>query len=129
MAPKILIVGNGYLGNRISQDLGYPISNRRISCLEDALRLAAEEKPDILINCIGFVGRNVDDCENNKEKALFSNAFVPVMLAEACFRNGIKLVHISSGCIYHYDYNKDRPLTEEKAPDYLDLYYSRTKIY
>ncbi|MCX5704292.1 MAG: hypothetical protein NT066_07390, partial [Candidatus Omnitrophica bacterium] len=44
-------------------------------------------------------------------------------------RNKIKFIHISSGCIYHYDYSKDKPIKEEKIPDFFDLYYSRTKIY
>lgn len=129
MKPKVLIVGNGYIGNRICKELGFGISDRKITCLEDALSLTREEKPDILINCVGFIGRNVDDCEINKEKALFSNGFVPIMLAEGCLRNNIKFIHISSGCIYHYDYAHDSPITEEKDPDFLGLYYSRTKIY
>jgi nucleoside-diphosphate-sugar epimerase len=53
---------------------------------------------------------------------------VPILLAEAAIRNGIKLVHISSGCIFNYDY-KDLPIDEEHRPDFFDLYYSRTKIY
>jgi 3,5-epimerase/4-reductase len=38
-------------------------------------------------------------------------------------------VHISSGCIYHYDYSKDTPIGETKEPDFFELFYSRTKIY
>ena len=87
-------------------------------------------KPDVLLNCIGFSGaKNVDGCEEELEKTIHANAFVPLWLAEGCLRNNIKLVHISSGCIYHYDYKKDKPHTETKVPDYFHLYYSRTKIY
>jgi 3,5-epimerase/4-reductase len=82
-----------------------------------------------LINCIGFTGRNVDECEKKKDATLLANTFVPIMLGEACLRQKVKLVHISSGCIYQYDYKKDHPINEEKFPDFLGLYYSRSKIY
>ena len=51
------------------------------------------------------------------------------MLAEIAVRRKIKLIHVSSGCIYHFDYAKDEPIREEKTPDFLDLFYSRSKIY
>ncbi|MCU0652628.1 MAG: hypothetical protein MUC39_06800 [Candidatus Omnitrophica bacterium] len=38
-------------------------------------------------------------------------------------------MHISSGCIYKFDYSKDSPIKEEKIPDFFGLYYSRSKIY
>jgi len=72
---------------------------------------------------------SVDDCELDKDATLSSNCFVPLILAEAALRNNIKLVHISSGCIYHYDYSKRKPITEDEPPDFFDLFYSRTKIY
>jgi nucleoside-diphosphate-sugar epimerase len=60
---------------------------------------------------------------------LFANSYVPILLAEAALRNKIKLVHISSGCIYNFDYHKQKPITEDSIPDYFDLFYSRSKIY
>jgi 3,5-epimerase/4-reductase len=83
-----------------------------------------------MINCIGITGkRNVDDCELEKDATLMANSFVPIMLAEVALRNKVKLVHISSGCIYHYDYKKSKPIIEEEVPYYFDLFYSRSKIY
>ena len=35
-------------------------------------------------------------------------------------RNNIRFVHISTGCMFH---------DKDKAPDYFNLFYSRTKIY
>ncbi|MDD5156359.1 MAG: sugar nucleotide-binding protein, partial [Candidatus Omnitrophica bacterium] len=86
-------------------------------------------RPDIIVNSIGHTGRNVDECELDKDKTLMSNTFVPVILAEAALRNNIKLVHISSGCIYHFDYTQDAAIDEEKTPDFFELFYSRSKIY
>ena len=44
-------------------------------------------------------------------------------------RKKIKLVHISSGCIYQFDYSQEEPIKEGKIPDFFHLFYSRSKIY
>lgn len=130
MDKKILIIGPGFIGSRIHEDIQSVLSNSMINSIQDALGEIDKQKPDVLINCIGFTGgRNVDGCEDDIDATLKANTFVPLMLAEACARKGVKLVHISSGCIYHYDYQKDAPLTEDRAPDFFELYYSRTKVY
>lgn len=129
MEDDVLILGNGYFGTRIHEALGFPVSGRRINSIADAEAELIKYKPKTIINCIGFVGRNVDDCEIDKDKTLFLNTFIPIMLGEVCWRNNIKLVHISTGCVYHYDYAEDLPIDEDRPPDFFDLYYSRTKIY
>lgn len=130
MKNKVLIVGKGYIGQRLQKELGGSLSSERISSFQDAVQLVEKNHPKILVNCIGYTGvRNIDDCELEPEKSIHSNTFVPVLLAEACLRHNVKLVHISSGCIYHYDYKQSRPITENMEPDFFELYYSRTKIY
>ena len=130
MTKDILIFGGGFIGSRLAEGLAARVCRKNIMSLRDAQAQIARYKPKVIINCIGYTGAaNVDDCEKQKDQALFANVFVPLLLAEAAMRSGIKLVHISSGCIYHYDYRKDKPLAEEKDPDFLELYYSRTKIY
>jgi len=130
MKYKVLVIGKGYIGQRLNREFGWEISDKRINSLADAEALIRERAPDIIVNCIGHTGkRNVDDCEIEKDKTLMANTFVPIILAEAAIRNKIKLVHISSGCIYHFDYLKQKPITEDDVPDFFDLYYSRTKIY
>jgi dTDP-4-dehydrorhamnose reductase len=124
------VVGKGFLGQKIAQALDCEICAQRILSLKDAQDIVDRYKPNIIINCIGHTGKNnVDDCEIDKDKTLTANTFVPIILAEAALRNGIKLVHISSGCIYHFDYAKQKPVDETEVPDFFDLYYSRTKIY
>ena len=71
----------------------------------------------------------MDDCELNKDRTLSANVFAPLILAEAAIINGVKLIHVGSGCIYRFDYSKDKPIKEDKIPDFFDLFYSRTKIY
>jgi len=130
MRDKILILGNGFLGGRLREALQCDISERKILSYEDIQAEIDKYQPKVLINCIGFTGKNnVDGCELEKDKTISANVFIPVILAEAALRNNIKLVHISSGCIYHYDYSRDEPITEAKEPDFFELFYSRTKIY
>jgi len=126
---KIIIFGRGFIGNRLQEALDAKLSDRKIYSLVDAEEEIRRFNPQIIINCIGYTGRNVDDCELNKDKALIANTFVPIILGEAALRNNIRLIHISSGCIYHFDHSRDRPIQEEKMPDFFELYYSRTKIY
>jgi dTDP-4-dehydrorhamnose reductase len=129
MKNKILIFGKGYIGERVRESLNCVVSGKKICSLQDAQQEINRYKPKIIINCIGHIGRNVDDCELDKDKTLMANSFIPIILAEAALRNKIKLVHISSGCIYNYDYRKDTPIGEKKLPDFFDLFYSRSKIY
>ncbi|MDD4900153.1 MAG: sugar nucleotide-binding protein [Candidatus Omnitrophica bacterium] len=129
MNEKILILGKGFLASRLKEELDSEVSGARIYSFADADAEISKFNPTVLINCIGHIGGNVDACELDKDKALMANSFVPLMLAEVCIRRKIRFVHISSGCIYHYDYKKNVPLKEEEAPDFFELFYSRTKIY
>ncbi len=130
MKNKILILGNGYIAHRLQKHWGAPIYDKKILNYQDAVLVFNKYKPRVLVNCIGHVGkRNVDDCELDVDKCLLANTMVPIWLGELAFRNPVKLVHISSGCVYHYDYSGQSPITEEEAPDYYNLFYSRTKIY
>jgi 3,5-epimerase/4-reductase len=129
MTNKILILGRGFIGNRLQEELGCRLSDRKIHSYQDAEEEIKRFRPEVIINCIGHIGMNVDDCEKDLDKSLTANTFVPVILAEAALRQNVRLVHISSGCIYHYDYSKDSPIDENKIPDFFELFYSRTKIY
>ncbi len=127
---KILIFGRGFIGSRIQEEFKCKITDRGVHSFRDVQEEITKYSPEIIINCIGYTGeKNVDDCERDLDKTLMANTFIPILLAEIALRNNIRLIHISSGCIYHFDYSKDTPIFEEKIPDYFDLYYSRTKIY
>ncbi len=130
MNDRILILGKGFIGERLQEELKCSISGERILSFRDAEKEIKKYNPGVLINCIGYVGeKNVDGCELNKDKTLFANTFVPVILAEVALRNKIKLIHVSSGCIYRFDESDNLPREETEIPDFLDLFYSRTKIY
>ncbi|MEK6728382.1 MAG: sugar nucleotide-binding protein [Candidatus Omnitrophota bacterium] len=129
MKDKTLILGRGYIGTRLQEELNCEISDKKIYSYKDIEAQLKKFKPKTIINCIGNVGRNVDECEKDLDKTLIANTFVPIILAEASLRNNIKFIHISTGCIYHYDYAKDTPIDENKEPDFFELFYSRAKIY
>jgi len=130
MKDKILILGKGFIGSRLQEEFKGEVSDRMIISYKDAEDEIKRFNPQIIINCIGITGKNnVDDCEKVLDEALMANTFVPVILAEVALRFKIRLIHISSGCIYHFDYSKDASIDENKMPDYFELFYSRTKIY
>ncbi|MFA4889235.1 MAG: sugar nucleotide-binding protein [Candidatus Omnitrophota bacterium] len=129
MNSDILIFGKGFIGTRLQEGLDCAISGKKIFRLADAQEEIANFKPKVIINCIGHIGRNVDDCEADIDLTLSANVFAPLVLAEAALRNRIKFIQISSGCIFHYDYGKNVPIDETKDPDFFGLFYSRTKIY
>jgi dTDP-4-dehydrorhamnose reductase len=130
MNQKIVVLGDGYIGSKIAEAFKCTVTSHRITSFTDCQAVIAACKPRILINCVGYTGaRNVDDCELKKDETLLANSFVPIMLAEACLRQGVRLVHISSGCMYEYDYSKQRPISETRVPDYYNLFYTRSKVY
>jgi len=129
MKDRILILGKGFIGSRLHEEIDSFISDKKINSFSDAEKLIKKFKPKIIINAIGHIGENVDTCEQDIDKTLFANSFVPLILLEVALRHKIYLVHISSGCIYHYDYSCQSPIKEEKTPDFFELFYSRSKIY
>jgi 3,5-epimerase/4-reductase len=130
MNKRMIILGNGFIAQRVKDAFNCPIVSGRINSFRDAQKYIRDYKPRVIINCIGHTGReNVDGCEEDIDKTLLANTFVPIWLAEVALREKIKLVHISSGCIYHFGQGKEQPITEAKVPDFFDLFYSRSKIY
>ncbi len=130
MNKDILILGKGFIGGLLQKEFDCRIDGSMIDSFSAAEKLIKRYSPKIIINCIGINGkRNVDDCELGKDATLLANSFVPIILAEVCLRNKIKLVHISSGCILNYDYKKNKPLGEESQDYFFKLFYSRSKIY
>ena len=130
MRQRILIFGKGFIGERLKEALKCSLTSRKVYRHQDIVDEIKRYRPKVVINAIGVTGkRNVDDCEREFDKTIFANTFVPILFAEAAFRYKIKVIHLSSGCIYHYDYKHQKPISETMLPDYYDLYYSRSKIY
>jgi 3,5-epimerase/4-reductase len=127
---KVLILGKSFIGRRLQLELNCQIDGSGINSFSQAQKLVDRYNPKIIINCIGITGkRSVDDCELEKNSTLLANSFIPVMLAEVALRNQIKLVHISTGCIFNFDYRAGVPIREENQDYFFKQFYSRSKIY
>jgi len=129
---KGIVLGKGFLGQRISEFLGFQLSDFKVSDPKNLDLFLKSEKPQILINAIGKTGGpgaiGIDWCETHKEETWFANVSVPAMLAKACKENQVYLVHLSSGCVYYGD-NQGKGYSEQDEPNfYGPQYYAITKI-
>ena len=127
---KAVILGNGYLGGRISGELGYPIYSVRVGAdlapLKNFLDVA---KPTHVISTIGKTGRpNIDWCEKHREETMDGNVLAPYLLLRECLARNIHFTHIGSGCIYEGGFNGSG-FTEEDEPNFFGpQFYAKTKI-
>lgn len=95
---KISIIGKGFVADHLPY---HKIEGRVDFSSKQIENMLDVEKPDVLINCIGFTGRpNIDQCEVEKEKTSMTNTALPIMLADACAKKSIHFINIGSGCIY-----------------------------
>lgn len=137
---KYLLIGAGYLGNRIHGHLknigeNSILLNNKIGQYQtqkDIKYLIREYAPDIVINCIGKTGgppyNNIDWCQDHKEETFFSNVTVPSFMAESCEELGMRMVHIGSGCIFE-GCDEGNSYGEYDRPNFLGSWYSKTKIF
>lgn len=77
-------------------------------------------KPDMVINCIGLLQK---ECNTAPERAIFVNSYFPQYLAAAFRDTKIKLVHMSTDCVFS---GKNAPYKEDDFKD-GDSIYDRTK--
>lgn len=100
---KILIIGNGFIGQRCAD--AWPdatLSGKLIFSLKDAEDLLNEHQPEVVLNAAGIVGKpNVDWCETHQSETIFGNTILPLLIAEACQKKGVYLLHIGTGCIFY----------------------------
>lgn len=128
MAKKYLVVGKGFLGEKIADYFQAVISEKMISSLADARQIIRKYQPDVLINCAGITGRpNIDWCEDHKEETMFGNYTLPLLLAQACKEAKVTMVHLGSGCVYDGD-NHGKGFSETDPPNFTGSFYSITKL-
>ena len=90
-----------------------PRAELDVTDVEEVARAFREVRPQIVINCAAFT--RVDACESDAA-AFAVNANGVAILAEACVRQGARLVQVSTDFVF--DGNKQAPYTEtdETAP-------------
>lgn len=136
----ILLFGStGYIGSEFKKELIK--QNIKFICWENTKKtsfdqlqtLFKHQKITVAINAAGYTGKpNVDACEKNKEETFFGNVLWPHLLSQWCSLNDIKLIHISSGCIYTGNTLDKTGFTEEDEPNFTFKqnncsFYSGTK--
>ena len=68
---------------------------------------------DYCVNCAAYTA--VDKAENEKDKAYAVNADGVKLLAQACKKYGVKLIHISTDFVF--DGEQSTPYSEEDKPN------------
>lgn len=91
---------------------------------EQVLNFIKMEKPEVVVHTVGW--RDVDACEDNREKTLLINTFGTKNVALACKLNDCVLVHISSDSLYSG--REKQPVTEYDPTDPVNFYgYTKLK--
>ena len=90
--------------------------------LDTVAGAVATVRPDVVVNCIGIV-KQADEARD-PIASISINSLFPHRLAQLCGAEGIRLIHVSTDCVFsgragHY--------TEDDIPDPVDL-YGRSKL-
>ena len=83
--------------------------------LEQVRRFLARVRPDAVVNAAGLTRAR---CQDPRE-AWMANAWVPRILAACARAMDVRLVHVSTDCVFKGDRG---PYWEDDAPDAVDVY-------
>jgi dTDP-4-dehydrorhamnose reductase len=128
---KVLIVGaGGQLGRELMRTAPGGVecipmtrSQLDIADVEAVAGCLAELTPQLVINAAAYTA--VDKAESDIEAARRGNAEGPGVLAQACARQGIRLVHVSTDFVF--DGSSSMPYTPEAPTSPLGE-YGRSKL-
>lgn len=129
---KIMVLGStGLLGNTVvkyfinetNHEILYTHRNEQVKVGEksiyfDALddNFSALDGCDYVLNCVGIIKPfMLNDLQNN----IYINSIFPRKLADYCDNKNIKLIHITSDCVFS---GKDGHYDEDSPHDCLDEY-------
>lgn len=128
MTEKILIFGNGQIGNFYQnffsqKGVASQISLANINLPAEIEKDVDQYQPTVIINTAAAT--NLEWCAQNKLATFETNVLGTDNLAHLCDQRGIYFVHISSGCIFaSKDENDAKKEADLPAPI---SYYSWTK--
>lgn len=131
MAKKVLIFGNGQIGNfylRYFTDNGSEVTIAKgvdIRKLDQVAKAISDYQPTVVINTAAMT--NLEWCGNNRLEAFDVNVMGAATVAKACDEAGVYMVHFSSGCIFSSVDGKDaKSETDQPNPS---SYYGWTKVW
>jgi dTDP-4-dehydrorhamnose reductase len=95
-----------------------------VDVLDDGplLDVIADAQPDVLVNAIGIIKQI--DAAKDPVAAIAANALLPHRLASLCAKERIRLIHVSTDCVFS---GRQGPYSEQSPPDAEDL-YGRSKL-
>ncbi len=107
---KIVLYGStGWMGSQLRkmlEDLNHNVIPSKCR-LDDYQSIGTELgliSPDCVLLSAGLTGDpNIDWCEDHRREVLSVNVIGTSILADECYRRGIHLVYLGTGCIYEYD--------------------------
>jgi len=79
-------------------------------------------KPEVVVNCIGIVKQKTE--ANDPIASIAVNALFPHQLAQLCGEQGVRLIQLSTDCVFA---GRKGNYSEKDTPDAEDL-YGRTKL-
>jgi dTDP-4-dehydrorhamnose reductase len=94
----------------------------RVEDPETIARALEASEPSVAINCIGVVKQS--QVAEDEVSLVRTNALFPHQLAAACRARGVRLIHVSTDCVFS---GRRGRYTEEDLPDPTDL-YGRSKL-
>jgi dTDP-4-dehydrorhamnose reductase len=103
-------------------DQARAIENVSANDFDSIIRAVMSIRPRVIVNCIGIVKQ--DQASKDPLTSITVNALFPHRLAQLCLAAGIRLIHISTDCVFS---GRKGNYTEDDEPDATDL-YGRTKL-
>jgi dTDP-4-dehydrorhamnose reductase len=116
MKRKVLVLGaNGMAGHVITLGLKEDINNFEVISIarskssidltyilditnfKELDNIISNENPDVIINCVGLLNNTA---EEYPDKAVLVNAYLPHFLEAKTKKNRIKVIHISTDCVF-----------------------------
>jgi dTDP-4-dehydrorhamnose reductase len=103
-------------------DLSYTLGGVDARQFDTVIAAVAEVQPDVVINCIGIIKQL--EAAKDPIISLEVNALFPHRLAQLCRAAQVRLIHVSTDCVFS---GQKGNYTEDDIPDPVDL-YGRTKL-
>lgn len=97
------------------------VDSVHVQSVEDITDVIQHIKPAVIINCIGITRRKAEISDSIQ--AIKINALFPHELASLCMDQSIRMIHLSTDCVFSGDSGS---YTEDSIPDASDM-YGRTK--
>ena len=128
----IAVIGaNGYVGSAVVESLNSKgvshaailHSNLDIQRAISFVEFIEKNRVTAVINCAGWCGKTVDECEEDPFRCYQANLELPRRLGIACAATATALYHVSSGC-----YFSGGTFTERSKPNLPTGVYRKSKL-